>query len=208
MQQKRNIMSKYANIRIRPDTKDAADRLAKKFGFNLLDLYSSMVIYFEKTGINPREMVVLSPAEELKKFRDTIIGFLRKQEKDFILPVFSQLNILSVQLSNYIENEAPKTTDKQLDISVPKIGEGIKPKDETENKPSIPTLKITNTQLEELKKLRAENEMLQTKYDTVAEYYTKIVSNIKRGSVGMQRANIIDLPLGDINSFKDYLKIM
>ncbi|MFA5575327.1 MAG: BfmA/BtgA family mobilization protein [Brumimicrobium sp.] len=201
-------MSKYLTIQLHSKTKIAIDKLAEKNNKSILKTVDEMVIYFEKTGINPSDLIILSPAEELKKFRDTIIGFLRKQEKDFILPVFSQLNILSVQLSNYIENEAPKTTDKQLDISVPKIGEGIKSKDETENKPSIPTLKITDIELDELKKLREENEMLNLKYDTVSKSYIKIINNIKRGSVGMQRANIIDLPIAEITKLKDLLKIM
>jgi len=43
-----------------------------------------MAKYFEVTGLNPKDQVILSPAEELKKFRDTIVSFMRKQENDFI----------------------------------------------------------------------------------------------------------------------------
>jgi hypothetical protein len=204
-------MAEYSNVRVRPKTKAAADKLAEKYEMNLLDLYSSMVEYFEKTGVNPRDRVILSPAEELKKFRDTIISFMRKQEKDFILPVFSQMNTLAVRFSEYIENEAPKGSEKSSRPSVPTLGQN-QPKvlaDDTKSQEQsslkIPQA-ITESQSEELKNLKADYAMLELKYKTLAEYYTKLVNNIKYKSIGMGKGHVVDLPVADINDFKDYLR--
>lgn len=203
-------MAEYANIRVRPKTKNAADKLAEKYEMNLLDLYASMVEYFEKTGVHPKDRTVLSPAEELKKFRDTIVSFMRKQEKDFILPVFSQMNALAVRFSEYIENEAPKSKEKAKVGSVPtlsqsKVDLSSPGQEKTE---TTPTQTVDVTQNEEYKTLKAEHEMLQVKYNTLSQYYAKIVNNIKQKSTGMSKGPVVDLPLADINDFKEYLRLL
>ena len=59
-----------------------------------VDFLDAMAKYLEITGLNPKGQVVLSPAEELKKFRDTIVSFMRKQENDFIKPTFGKMDTL------------------------------------------------------------------------------------------------------------------
>ena len=81
-------MVEYALIKVRPETKKVTSRLAKKHSLNMLDFMEAMAKYFDTTGVNPKDMQVLSQAEELKKFRETIVSFMRKQENDFIKPTF------------------------------------------------------------------------------------------------------------------------
>src|SRR5664280_2561070 len=104
-------MTDYASIKIKTKTKNSADRLMKKFEMNGLEFYDSVMEYFEVTGVNPKDQVILSPAEELKKFRDTIISFMRKQENDFIKPTFGKMDTLIARFIKYIEEEAPKNTE-------------------------------------------------------------------------------------------------
>src|SRR5665648_518501 len=98
-------MADYASIKIKSKTKNSADRLMKKFEMNGLEFYDSVMEYFEVTGVNPKDQVILSPAEELKKFRDTIISFMRKQENDFIKPTFGKMDTLIARFIKYIEEE-------------------------------------------------------------------------------------------------------
>jgi hypothetical protein len=104
-------MTDYASIKIKSKTKSSADRLMKKFEMNGLEFYDSVMEYFEVTGVNPKDQVILSPAEELKKLRDTIVSFMRKQEKDFIVPTFGHIETLIARFLLYIEEEAPKKGD-------------------------------------------------------------------------------------------------
>src|SRR5450759_1039376 len=106
-----NIMVEYALIKVRPETKKVTSRLAKKHSLNMLDFMEAMAQYFDTTGVNPKDQVILSPAEELKKFRDTIISFMRKQENDFIKPTFGKMDTLIARFVKYIEEEAPKNGD-------------------------------------------------------------------------------------------------
>jgi hypothetical protein len=101
-------MVEYALIKVRPETKKVTSRLAKKHSLNMLDFMEAMAKYFDTTGVNPKDQVILSPAEELKKFRDTIVSFMRKQENDFIKPTFGKMDTLIARFTDYINEEAPK----------------------------------------------------------------------------------------------------
>lgn len=46
-------MSKYLTIQLHSKTKIAIDKLAEKNNKSILKTVDEMVIYFEKTGINP-----------------------------------------------------------------------------------------------------------------------------------------------------------
>src|SRR5450759_1898652 len=104
-------MAKYETLNSNGDTKITIVRLAKKFDMSLVDFLDAMAKYFEVTGVNPKDQVILSPAEELKKFRDTIISFMRKQENDFIKPTFGKMDTLIARFVKYIEEEAHKNGD-------------------------------------------------------------------------------------------------
>ena len=100
--------AKYETLNSNSETKITIARLAKKFDMSLVDFLDAMAKYFEITGLNPKDQVVLSPAEELKKFRDTIVSFMRKQENDFIKPTFGKMDTLIARFTDYINEEAPK----------------------------------------------------------------------------------------------------
>ena len=67
--------------------KEIIDNLVKNHGGLQRDFIYKMAVFFQNTGTNPDNFLILSPAVELKKFRDTIIGFMRKQEADYIKPM-------------------------------------------------------------------------------------------------------------------------
>jgi ferritin len=207
VQQKRSIMPNYSTIRIKPKTKNAADRLAEKYNMNLLEFYDAMDSYFDKTGLNPKDMVVLSPAEELKKFRDTIIAFMRKQEKDFIMPVFSRIDTVAMLLTNYLhENgnlpaaeklKSNLNTPAELSQNQARDVEQIASKENPENVDSC---------REDFKKLQAEYDILELKYRTITEYFSKVIKSTENKSTGLNKMPVIGLPMAEINGFKDYLK--
>jgi hypothetical protein len=201
-------MAKYETLNSNGDTKITIARLAKKFDMSLVDFLDAMAKYFEVTGVNPKDQVILSPAEELKKFRDTIISFMRKQENDFIKPTFGKMDTLIARFIKYIEEEAPKNTDvagqnkmKSLALS----GEIVK----EEKKGSAPGDAAKNDVNSDLyKDLQEKLNKSELKLKTTKEYLENILSHTEYKITGIERKPVIDLPMGDINGYKKFIKLL
>lgn len=157
--------------------------------------------FMKKTGVNPKDFEVLSPAEEIKKLRDTLVSFMRKQEKDFILPVFGQMETLIVRFMQYIEEEAPKNSEakqppvfKSADLSEKKIETGQDEKIVIETSNSDPG------------ELSNELEREKLKIQSMKEYMNKVLDNIEIKSTGLTKKPVLELPMAEINSIKEFVK--
>jgi signal recognition particle GTPase len=201
-------MAKYETLNSNSETKITIARLAKKFDMSLVDFLEAMAKYFEVTGLNPKDQVVLSPAEELKKFRDTIVSFMRKQENDFIKPTFGKMDTLIARFTDYINEEAPKKADipgqnkvKSLALS----GEIST----VEKKGSALSEAVKNdVNSEEYKELQEKLIKSELKLKTTKEYLENILSHTEYKITGIDRKPVIELPMGDINEYKKYLKTL
>ncbi len=69
------------------------------------EFFNAMVLYFKETGINPQAKT-RSTAEELSKLRNTIISFIREQEKKKLDPIFLKMNEMFEYQRAYYKNEA------------------------------------------------------------------------------------------------------
>lgn len=203
-------MPKYATINTTTETKVTILKLADKFNISQVQLLNEMAIYFEKTGVNPSDLLILSPADELKKFRDTIISFLRKQEKDFIMPVFSRIDTVAMLLTKHLQKEDTNNSNS-LNLSVNKQTNTINSTLQNSNNTGIinevdnsEKNKVDNS--ENFTKLKSEYDILELKYNTICKYYKNILSNTENKSTGLNKMPVINLPLAEVNSYKDYLK--
>jgi len=201
-------MAKYETLNSNSETKITIARLAKKFDMSLVDFLEAMAKYFEITGLNPKDQVVLSPAEELKKFRDTIVSFMRKQENDFIKPTFGKMDTLIARFTDYINEEAPKKADipGQNKIKSLALSGEIST---VEKKGSAVSEAVKNdVNSEEYKELQEKLNKSELKLKTTKEYLENILSHTENRYTGMERKPVIDLPMGDINEYKKYLKLL
>jgi hypothetical protein len=201
-------MVEYALIKVRPETKKVTSRLAKKHSLNMLDFMEAMAQYFDTTGVNPKDQVILSPAEELKKFRDTIVSFMRKQENDFIKPTFGKMDTLIARFTDYINEEAPKKADipGQNKIKSLALSGEIST---VEKKGSAVSEAVKNdVNSEEYKELQERLNKSELKLKTTREYFENILSHTEYRSTGLERKPVIELPMGDINEYKKYLKLL
>ncbi len=195
-------MPQYESIRIYPKTKNAISHLAKKWELTQVNFLESAMEYFKKTGVNPLDDKVLSPAEELKKFRDTIISFMRKQEKEYILPVFGNMEALIARFMRYIEEEAPrKTNPVPIGDLITQTKEDLKHKKEENlgkemNNPEVQ---------EDNQDLYNELERERKKLATVREYFNKVLSSIEVKSTGLTKKPVIEMPMAEINSMKEFV---
>ena len=201
-------MQKYVTISITPKSKIIIDRLANKYEMSQKDFAEAMAKYFDTTGVNPKDMQVLSPAEELKKFRDTIISFMRKQENDFIKPTFGKMDTLIARFVTYIDEEAPRKGDTsgQNKVKSFSISSEINKEEKTG---SLVNENLKNdVQSEENKLLQEKLNKVELKLKTTKEYLENILSHTEEKSTGLNRKPVIELPIGDINEYRKYLKTL
>jgi hypothetical protein len=201
-------MVEYALIKVRPETKKVTSRLAKKHSLNMLDFMEAMAQYFDTTGVNPKDQVILSPSEEIKKLRDTLVSFMRKQENDFIKPTFGKMDTLIARFIKYIEEEAPKSGDvagqnkiKSLALS----GEIIKEEKKGPLESEAVKSEANSDKYKELQEKLIKSEL---KLKTTREYLENILSHTEYKITGIDRKPVIELPMGDINEYKKYLKTL
>jgi len=201
-------MQKYVTISITPKSKIIIDRLADKYEMSQKDFAEAMAKYFDTTGVNPKDLQVLSPAEELKKFRDTIISFMRKQENDFIKPTFGKMDTLIARFITYIDEEAPKKGDTPGQNKVKSFS--ISSENTKEEKTgSIVNENLKNdVQSEECKLLQEKLNKVELKLKTTKDYLENILSHTEEKSTGLNRKPVIELPIGDINEYRKYLKTL
>ena len=201
-------MAKYETLNSNGDTKITIARLAKKFDMSLVDFLDAMAKYFEVTGLNPKDQVILSPAEELKKFRDTIVSFMRKQENDFIKPTFGKMDTLIARFVTYIEEEAPKRGEVVGQNKVKSLALSGEKSDE-EKRGSLVSETVKNDVTSDLyKDLQEKLNKSELKLKTTKEYLENILSHTEYKITGIERKPVIDLPIGDINEYKKYVKTL
>ena len=61
---------------------------------------------------------------------------------------------------------------------------------------------------EEYKELQERLNKSELKLKTTREYLENILSHTENRSTGLERKPVIDLPMGDINEYKKYLKTL
>jgi hypothetical protein len=198
-------MAKYETLNVNPKSKISIDRLANKFEMSKVDLVEKMVFYFEKTGLNPQDVKVLTVAEELNKFRDTIISFMRKQEKDFILPTFGKMDTLIVRMKEYIDNEAPRRGDigTQTKSKSLLLNEYSEEKKDFINTQGSETTEDTINEKNDLKNKIQKLELIQS---TTLKYFDNVLSKTEEKSTGLRKMPVIELPMADIREYKEYTK--
>jgi len=201
-------MAKYETLNSNSETKITIARLAKKFDMSLVDFLDAMAKYFEITGLNPKDQVVLSPAEELKKLRDTLVSFMRKQENDFIKPTFGKMDTLIARFIKYIDEEAPKNGEVAGQNKIKSLAlSGEIFKDEKKGSAESEAVKKdVNSDL--YKDLQEKLNKSELKLKTTKEYLEHILSHTEYKSTGLQRKPVIELPMGDIDEYKKYLKTL
>ncbi|MEM6768058.1 MAG: BfmA/BtgA family mobilization protein [Bacteroidota bacterium] len=65
--------------------------LANQHHLKQYEFLDYALVFFKQTGHDPREAEISSPAEELKKLRNTLVSFIRRQEKDILLPMMDRV---------------------------------------------------------------------------------------------------------------------
>lgn len=117
-------MDKLKAVWIWPKTKTRLEKLAQKHTLSQVETIDQMTIFFEKTGFDPQNTEMDSPVMEVKKLRNTIVSFIRKQEKEMLAPLVSKVDVMVSQLAkvtapfptqhSFVEQEESKVEIKPV----------------------------------------------------------------------------------------------
>ena len=133
---------------------------------------------------------------------------MRKQENDFIKPTFGKMDTLIARFTDYINEEAPKKADipGQNKIKSLALSGEIST---LEKKGSAVSEAVKNdVNSEEYKELQERLNKSELKLKTTREYFENILSHTENRSTGLERKPVIELPMGEINEYKKYLKLL
>lgn len=78
-------------------------QLAEAFNLPLGSLSEHMILYFKKTGINPKEAFNENPSAVVKALDKRIISFIKAQERDILKPMRSEVYNYSQEHKNELE---------------------------------------------------------------------------------------------------------
>jgi len=147
----------------------------KRYGYQF---FQQMVDFFQKTGYDPAEEFE-SPAAEVKKLRNTLVSFIRKQEKDYIVPLNDKVDhLIKVTAAAVPATETSSNNVQQM----PKMDKATDPKvlEKSSDDPvEIQALKKRIAELEE------ERVGLLEKQASMIKLYRKIGNSLEKTSTGM-----------------------
>ena len=193
-------MADITNLKVTKETKAIIDELVKKYGGKQRDFLHKMAVFFKNTGTNPDTFLMPSPAEEIKKLRDTLISFMRKQESDFIKPTFGKMNSVLEMVVHFMDDEKQKKGDDF----------GIKKDLKTEvKKPlvvdsSVQTPAAIDSQ--ELAKLQNELEKKQAEFVEMRKHFMEVCESVEKKTTGMNKKNVVTLDEAKFHDIFSWLK--
>jgi|GEM_PF-2083123 len=152
----------------------------KRYGYQF---FQQMVDFFQKTGYDPAEEFE-TPAAEVKKLRNTLVSFIRKQEKDYIVPLNDKVDhLIKVTAAAAVASTVPAAeASSNSDQQMPKMGKAtVSKKLETssDDGDEIGALKTRIAELEE------ERAGLLEKQASMIKLYRKIGNSLEKTSTGM-----------------------
>lgn len=89
------------------------------------EYFNAMVTYFKETGINPKEKT-RSTADELSKLRNTVISFIREQEKKKLDPIILKVTEVMEFLKEYFQKDAVSKEDIENLLRQVKVQKEVK----------------------------------------------------------------------------------
>lgn len=172
-------MNEFVKINIKPDTREKLNKLSKLHQRRMYIFLNDAVNFFDRTGFDPLECEVQSPAEEMKKLRNSLVSFIRKQEKDLLIPMVDRVDEMVKTMAILLNSNAP-TSAKDYSISKAKIDK------------KAGGLKIPDGALSDKDRLD-HIETSDSRIDSIAEKYKGLIAKVSQVSSSGNKKFIIDI---------------
>jgi hypothetical protein len=158
MENQEGIKQRDTNsIRYPQNVDDKIEKLAKSFKRSKKELFCQMVDYFYRSKKDPADPGDEVLKKELSAGVNRILSFIKQQEKDYLLPVFTDTGVLKTAVSRQIS-----------------FLEGIGKHLATESMKTNKLMEYSGRLAEELKIIaagRIEKETLKQRFIELLEYY-------------------------------------
>lgn len=169
----------YVSIWVEKDDREAFYSICKQLKRKKKDMFKQMVHYFLEHEIDPQDAQVRAE-KELAKLRNTLVSFIRRQEKDILAPMSNKVDAIAVMLSKgdvqrraYPISDGPGTTAVPTTDVAPTVDEMPKVTDSKKEKESV-----TATDGEGEKDWKAEYEKVVKERDEIRADLYEVLSDI------------------------------
>ena len=107
----------YKSIRIDKEFEEKLDKVRRRCNLGTAkELTELMIDFFERSGLDPRDTDTVSGS--IKSLKDTLISFIRNQEKQILKPMQDEL----ISCHEILRAEAKGETSKKGEVSDPDAG--------------------------------------------------------------------------------------
>jgi len=97
-------MEDFVKINVKPETREKLNKLSKLHQRRMYLFLEQAVDFFDRTGYDPLQSDVESPAAEMKKLRNSLVSFIRKQEKDLLVPMMDRVDEMVKTMAVVLKN--------------------------------------------------------------------------------------------------------
>jgi hypothetical protein len=118
------------------------------------------------------------------------------------------MDTLIARFVTYIEEEAPKRGEVTGLNKVKSLALSSDISKEEKSLSAGNEIVKSDVQSGEIKLLQEKLNKLELKLKTTKEYLENILSHTEEKSTGLNRKPVIELPIGDINEYRKYLKTL
>jgi len=165
------------SIRYPKETDEKIDKLAKSFERSKKELFCQMVDYFYRSKKDPADPEDEILKRELSSGINRILSFIRQQEKDFLLPMFTDSGVL-------------KTTTLQQKELLEGIGRHLIAESQQTAVISKRNEQIING-LKHLISKQKEKELLKEQFNGLLDYYIKQREEMGWATSGTKKEELI-----------------
>lgn len=165
------------SIRYPKETDEKIEKLAKSLGRSKKELFCQMVDYFYRSKKDPADFGDELLKKELSSGISRILSFIRQQEKDFLLPLFTDSGVL-----------------KSVSLRQKEVLEGIGRHLLTESEQTIILSKRSEQIINGLKYLiskQKEKEILKDQFSQLLDYYINQREEMGWTTSGVKKEELI-----------------
>ena len=177
----------FQNLKIKQKDKPIIDKLAEKWDRPLWKIVHQMANYFHKTGYDPSMVEEKEVRKELDKFKSTIISFIRKQEKDIIIPLAGKIDSILAVSTAALEQQ------KNASYSLIAEEKDDSPQQKTPPKEDF-TTDFLNTQLQ-------ETQIALEKAEKEVKRYRMLMDNLEKKGQFKKNSFVVDGLNDDLQHF-------
>ena len=190
----------YESIWVEKEDREAFYSICKELKRKKKDMFKQMVHYFLEHEIDPQDAQVRAE-KELAKLRNTLVSFIRRQEKDILAPMSNKVDAIAVMLSKgevqrrvYPISDGPDITAVPTSAT-PKVSE--KPKDTDSDKENV----TVTGDSDDGKDWKAEYEKVVKERDEIRADLYEVLSDIAYTTTSSSRRRWVHLN-ADIESMR------